>query len=110
MAAVHLTAENFENEVVKSEVPVLVDFWAEWCGPCKMVAPIVDEIAGELEGRMKVAKLNVDEAQELAAKYNIMSIPTLLLFKQGDVIDMMVGAMAKDQMLAKITPNLEASA
>ena len=106
MSPVALTEQNFDTEVLKSSTPVLVDFWAEWCGPCKAIAPIIDELAKELEGRLKVAKVNVDEAQDLAAKFNIMSIPTLLIFKNGEPVDQIVGAMPKDQLLAKIQPNL----
>ncbi len=106
MGATHLTTQNFEGEVLKSGIPVLVDFWAEWCGPCKMIAPIVDELSDELSGKMKVTKLNVDDAQEIAAKYNIMSIPTLLIFKGGEPVEQIVGAMSKDQLLEKINPQL----
>ena len=106
MAAVHLTEKNFEEEVMKSPLPVLVDFWAEWCGPCRMIAPIVDEIANEYNGKLKVAKLNVDEAQELAIKYGVMSIPTLMVFKQGKVVDQVIGAMSKDQLVSRVKKNL----
>jgi len=106
MAVLHLNDKNFEAEVLKSKLPVLVDFWAEWCGPCKMISPIVDEIAGELDGKLKVAKVDVDDAQDLAAQYNVMSIPTLLVFKEGQVVEQIVGAMGKDQLMAKITPKL----
>ncbi|OGX39801.1 MAG: thioredoxin [Omnitrophica WOR_2 bacterium RIFCSPHIGHO2_02_FULL_50_17] len=102
----NVTDRNFEDEVVKSDVPVLVDFWAEWCGPCRMIGPIVDEIASELKGKLKVVKVNVDDAQELAGQYNIMSIPTLLIFKDGEPVEQMVGAMSKDQLLDKIKPKL----
>ncbi len=102
----NVTDRNFEDEVVKSDVPVLVDFWAEWCGPCRMIGPLVDEIAGELKGKLKVVKVNVDDAQELAGRYNIMSIPTLLIFKDGEPVEQMVGAMSKDQLLDKIKPKL----
>lgn len=106
MAVLELTDQNFESEVLKSDIPVLVDFWAEWCGPCKAIAPIVDEIAGETEGKLKVAKLNIDDAQDLAKKYNVMSIPTLLIFKGGEPVEQIVGAVGKDQLLEKINPQI----
>lgn len=102
MSVVHVTEENFKEEVLNSDIPVLVDFWAEWCGPCKMIGPIIDQLANELKGRMKVAKVNVDEAQSLAGDFNIMSIPTLLIFKGGEPVEQMIGAMSKDQLLEKI--------
>ncbi len=102
MSVIHLNQENFEEEVLKAQMPVLVDFWAEWCGPCKMISPIIDEVAKAYEGKCKVGKVNVDEAQDLAAKFNIMSIPTLLVFKEGEIADQMVGAMSKEQLSAKI--------
>jgi len=106
MGALYLDQNNFKSEVLQSSTPVLVDFWAEWCGPCKMLSPIIDQIAGELGGKMKVAKLNVDEAPDLAGQYNVMSIPTLLIFKNGEPVDQIVGAMPKDRLLAKINPHL----
>ena len=106
MAALELTEKNFDTEVTNSASPVLVDFWAEWCGPCKMLSPIVDELAKDLQGKLKVAKVNVDNEGNLAAKFNIMSIPTLLVFKNGQVVNQIVGAMPKAQLLAKIQPNL----
>ncbi len=106
MGALHLDEKNFEAEVVKASGPVLVDFWAEWCGPCKMLSPIIDQIAVELQGKMKVAKVNVDEAPDLAGQFNVMSIPTLLVFKNGVPVDQIVGAMPKDQLLAKLNPHL----
>lgn len=102
MGALHLTEQNFKAEVLNSKIPVLVDFWAEWCGPCRMIAPILEELANDLQGRLKVTKLNVDDAQELAAQYNIMSIPTLLIFKGGEPVGEIVGAMSKDQLLERI--------
>ena len=106
MGVTKVNEKNFETEVLKSSLPVLVDFWAEWCGPCKVISPIIEEIASDLQGQLKVAKVNVDDSQELAAKYNIMSIPTLLIFKQGRVSGQIVGAMGKDQLMARIKPQL----
>ena len=106
MAVLEVTDKNFEAEVLKSDLPVLVDFWAEWCGPCKVIGPIVSEIAEELSGKLKVAKVNVDDAQDLAGTYKIMSIPTLLLFKGGEAVEQIVGAVPKDQLLEKINPQL----
>ena len=99
MAVLDVVDNNFESEVLKSEIPVLVDFWAEWCGPCKMIGPIVSEIGEELSGKLKVAKVNVDDAQELAGKYQIMSSPTLVIFKGGEVVEQIVGAVPKEQIL-----------
>ncbi|TVR87327.1 MAG: thioredoxin [Spirochaetaceae bacterium] len=95
---VTLTTDNFESEVLQSPVPVLVDFWAEWCMPCKMVAPVLAEIAEEYNGKAKIGKINVDEQSDLAAQFNIVSIPTLLLFKDGEVIQQQVGAAPKEQL------------
>ena len=95
----NLNAENFENEVTDSEVPVLVDFWAEWCAPCKALSPILDEISEELKGKIAVTKVNLDENQDLAMKYSIRSIPTLLLFKSGELSDMKVGLPNKSDLL-----------
>ncbi len=106
MGALHLDEKNFEAEVVKSQLPVLVDFWAEWCGPCKMIAPIIDQLSTELQGKMKMTKVNVDEVPELAGKFNVMSIPTLLIFKGGQPVDQIVGAMPKDKLLAKLNTHL----
>lgn len=94
-----LTVENFENEVLKSDKPVLVDFWATWCGPCRMIAPIIEEIAHDFEGKIKVGKVNVDEQEELAIRYGISSIPTLLLFKNGEVAKKTLGYMPKDAVV-----------
>lgn len=96
MAGLTFTDSNFDQEVLKSETPVLVDFWAQWCGPCKIVDPIVEELAKEYEGRLKVGRLNVDENQQTSSAYNVMSIPTLLIFKNGQPIKSMIGAQAKE--------------
>jgi thioredoxin len=95
-----LTQENFSSEVLQSITPVLVDFWAEWCGPCKMITPILEELADEYEGRVKIAKINIDEQQELAAEYGIRAIPTLLLFDKGQVADQIVGQRSKRDLKA----------
>ncbi len=101
-----MTDSDFEDEIIKAELPVLVDFWAVWCGPCRMVAPLVEQIAQEYAGQIKVAKLNVDENQSVPAKYGIMSIPTLLLFKGGDLKETIVGALPKAKIVDKIIPYL----
>ena len=106
MGALHLSGQNFSQEVEKSGIPVLVDFWAEWCGPCKAIAPILDQLAVELQGKMKIVKVNVDQSPDLAGKFNIMSIPSLLIFKNGAPVDQIVGAMPKDRLLAKLNPHL----
>jgi thioredoxin 1 len=94
---IEVTDDTFDNEVLQSQVPVLVDYWAPWCGPCKMAAPVLERIAGEYEGRLKICKVNVDEEREVASKHRIMSIPTMFLFKDGEVVDQIVG----------VTPNFE---
>ena len=96
----HTSDTAFENDVLNAQTPVLVDFWAEWCGPCKMIAPIIEETAGEFAGRLRIAKLNVDENGATAAKFNIRSIPTLLLFNKGEVIASKVGAVSKSHLRA----------
>ena len=106
----HTSDAGFENAVLRSEVPVLLDFWAEWCGPCKMIAPILDEIARSYEGKIRVAKLNVDEHQATAAKFNIRSIPTLLLFKDGALIAQKVGAVSRSHLIAFLDGHLRDSA
>lgn len=101
--ALEFNDSNFQSEVIESDVPVLVDFWAEWCGPCKMIGPVVDQLAGELDGTAKVGKVNVDEARDLAVKYGVRSIPLLLFFKGGEVKDQIVGAnVTKDQLKEKL--------
>ena len=102
MTALKLTQDNFEQEVLKADKPVLVDFWAPWCGPCRMVSPIVEEIAGEVADRAKVGKVNVDEEPELAARYGVMSIPTLMVVKGGKVVRQSAGARPKEQILAML--------
>lgn len=106
MQEVILTEENFEQEVMGSNVPVLVDFWAVWCGPCKILGPIVAEIAAELEGKLKVGKVNVDEQNALAMKYNVMSIPTMKIFKGGQVVGEMVGAAPKATIMAELQKHI----
>ena len=102
----HVTDGNFDDEVLQSQTPVLVDYWAEWCGPCKMIAPILDEVAKEYAGKLKVAKLNIDDNQETPAKYGIRGIPTLMLFKGGNVEATKVGALSKSQLTAFIDSNI----
>ena len=98
MACIELNDTNFKKEVLDSDLPVLVDFWAEWCGPCRMIAPVVEEIANEYQGKLKVCKLNVDEAPNITSCYGIMSIPTLAIFKNGKLVDKIVGALPKSDL------------
>ncbi|MBF0266745.1 MAG: thioredoxin TrxA [Gammaproteobacteria bacterium] len=102
----YLTDDSFDAEVLQSELPVLVDFWAEWCGPCKMIAPILDEIAGEYDGKLKVTKINIDENSNTPPKFGIRGIPTLMLFKAGQVEATKVGAVSKSQLNAFIDSNI----
>ena len=102
----HTSDDNFEADVLKSDVPVLVDYWAEWCGPCKMIAPVLDEVADEFQGRVKVMKLNIDENAQTPRKYNVRGIPTLMLFKGGDLAAQKVGAVPKSQLVAFLEANL----
>ncbi|MBQ7953623.1 MAG: thioredoxin [Clostridia bacterium] len=102
MAEIKLTVQNFENEVLKADKPVLVDFWAEWCGPCKMLAPVIAEIAEEYEGKIKVAKLNIDEEMALAVQYGIASIPTILLFENGEIVKKSIGFAPKDALIEEL--------
>ena len=104
--AINVTDANFEQEVLKSDVPVLVDFWAEWCMPCKLVAPVVDEIFLENSGKLKVCKLNVDEGKRTASGYEVMSIPTLALFKKGKLVDKVVGVLPKSEIMNMVDPHL----
>ena len=104
--AIKVTDENFEKEVLQSKLATLVDFWAEWCGPCRMVGPIIEELAGEYIGKAKICKVNVDENPNTASKYGIRSIPSLLIFKNGSVVDQIVGAQPKDNIKAKLDVNI----
>lgn len=105
-AILHVTDDSFEDNVLKAEIPVLVDYWAEWCGPCKMIAPILDEISADYAGKMAIAKLNIDENPDTPPKYGIRGIPTLMLFKNGSVQATKVGALSKSQLTAFIDSNL----
>lgn len=107
MAAIQINSDNFEEMVLKSDKPVLVDFWAVWCGPCGMMSPIVDEIAEEEKSRLTVGKINCDENMELAQKYGISGIPAFLLFKEGEVVEKVMGAMPKGELLAAVNKHLK---
>ena len=102
----HVTDDTFEPEVLQSQVPVLVDYWAEWCGPCKMIAPMLDEVAKEYGGKLQIAKMNVDENRDVPAKFGIRGIPTLMLFKGGNLAATKVGALTKAQLTSFLAPHL----
>ena len=102
MKPVEFTDDNFETEVLQSNIPVLIDFWAVWCGPCKMIAPIVEELSGELEGKVKIGKLDVDSNQKTSIKYGVRSIPTLLIFKEGKLADTIIGAVPKTHIVDRL--------
>ena len=96
--AIIISVTNFEKEVMQSKIPVLVDFWAEWCGPCRMLTPVIDELAKEYEGKVKICKLNVDELSDVASRFGVMSIPTVIVFKEGKVVNQVVGAVPKEKL------------
>ncbi len=104
--SIEVNDANFKQEVVDSDLPVLVDFWAQWCMPCRMLAPVIDEISNETEGKLKVCKLNVDEARNTASEYGIMSIPTMILFKSGEVVEKITGALPKEQIMDKLSAHI----
>lgn len=103
---IHVNDGTFDDKVINSSTPILVDFWAEWCGPCKMIAPILDELAGEMDGKLLIGKLDVDENQSTAMAYGVMSIPTLLLFKNGEPVERIVGYQPKAQLVSKLQAHL----
>jgi thioredoxin 1 len=103
MKPVHFTDDNFEKEVLQSNIPVVVDFWAEWCGPCRMIAPIIEELAEEYAGKVKFGKLDVDSNQQTSIKYGVRSIPTVLFLSNGKVIDTIIGAVPKNQFVARLS-------
>jgi thioredoxin 1 len=107
MHPVEITDANFEEEVLKSDLPVLIDFWAVWCGPCKMIAPVIDELASEYEGKIKVGKVDVDNNQGISVKYGIRSIPTLLIFKDGKIEDQIIGVLPKVKIVEKLNAHVK---
>jgi thioredoxin 1 len=102
----HVTDDTFEVEVIQSNMPAIVDFWAPWCAPCHMIAPILEEIAADYDGQLKVAKLDVDQNPQVATQFGVMSIPTMILFKDGEAVERLIGYMPKERLLEKITPHL----
>jgi thioredoxin 1 len=106
MSLAHFTDHNFKKEVLESKLPVLVDFWATWCGPCKIIAPIIEELAKEYSGKMKIGKLNVEEGPKTASQYGVMSVPTLVFFKNGKVMEQVAGALNRIELKKKIEENL----
>ncbi len=106
MKPIEITDTNFDKEVIQSETPVLIDFWAVWCGPCKMIAPVVEEIAKEYDGKLKVGKVDVDNNPEVSLKFGIRSIPTLMVFKGGKVVEQIIGAVPKRNLVDKVTPHI----
>jgi len=109
MAPIEITDSNFQREVLDSDKPVLLDFWAVWCGPCKHIAPVVEEIAKDYDGRLKVGKVDVDMNPEISMKFGVRSIPTLMIFKGGKVVEQVIGAVHKRNLLDKVTPHIEAN-
>src|SRR5574341_2383068 len=107
---VHVTDNSFDAQVLKSDIPVLTDFWAEWCGPCKVIAPMLEQIAQEYDGRIKIAKIDVDENNQVAMRLGVQSIPTLILFKNGQAVARLVGSMPKERLLSHILPHLPPAA
>ncbi len=106
MSTLHFTDANFKKEVLESDLPVLVDFWAAWCGPCKMIAPFIDDLAKEYAGKMKIGKLDVDSNSKVVTQYGVMSIPTIIFFKNGKIMNQLVGAVSKHDLKRKIEENL----
>lgn len=106
MTTIEVTDANFQQEVMKSETPVLIDFWAAWCGPCKMIGPVVEEIAKEYEGKLKVGKVDVDNNPEISMQFGIRSIPTLMVFKGGKVVEQIIGAVPKKNLMEKVLPHI----